>query len=175
MAKESLFNILANNFFFEELKSLDLFSGTGNISYELASRGSRDITAVDINGQCIRFIRETAEKLQFKGIRVVQQNALEFLSKAYHQYDLIFADPPYDYAEYEELIDRVFVRNLLSNGGMLVIEHSRRHDFSNNSYFYDHRKYGSVHFSFFKKTDEVSSDEKKTKNFFVSDNQSYNY
>ena len=164
MAKESLFNILANIFYFEDIRFLDLFSGTGNITYELASRGGRDITSVDINGMCTRFIRETVEKLQLQGVKVVQQNALDFISKSYQKYDLIFADPPFDYSNYDELIDKVFIRDLLTDDGVLVIEHSERKDFSNNVYFYDHRKYGSVHFSFFKKTDGEESDEKNTNN-----------
>lgn len=171
MAKESLFNILANNFYFEDIKALDIFAGTGNITYELASRGCNDITAVDINGLCTKFISETSQKLNLQGIKVAQQNALDFLSKAYQKYDLIFADPPFDFEQYEEIIEKVFNRNLLSNGGMLIIEHSERKKFTNSPYFYDHRKYGSVHFSFFKQADDQNYDEKKAISFFMVDNQ----
>lgn len=169
MAKESLFNILTNLFYFEEIRSLDLFAGTGNITYELASRGTRDITAVDINGMCTRFIRETVKKLQLQGVKVVQQNALDFISKAFQKYDLIFADPPFDFQHYDELIEKTFIRDLLTDDGVLVIEHSERKDFSNNVYFYDHRKYGSVHFSFFKKTDGEERDEKEPPDIYGTD------
>ncbi|MFN4300259.1 MAG: 16S rRNA (guanine(966)-N(2))-methyltransferase RsmD [Thermaurantimonas sp.] len=171
MAKESLFNILANHFYFEDIKALDLFAGTGNITYELASRGCEDITSVDINGLCTKFIYETTQKLGLRNVKIVHQNALEFLSKAYHKYNLIFADPPYEFEPYEEIIEKVFNRNLLTNDGLLIIEHSERKDFTNSPYFYDHRKYGSVHFSFFKPDEEEDDEEKKAIDYFMVDNQ----
>lgn len=157
MAKESLFNILANRFYFEEIKALDLFSGTGNISYELASRGCADITSVDSNHLCVKFINETAKKLQLPGIKPVCQNSIDFISKTYQKYDLIFADPPFLFDAYEEIVDKVFNRNLLKPNGLLVIEHSDKVTFKDSIYFFDHRRYGSVHFSFF--TTKSNNDE----------------
>ncbi|WP_448520809.1 16S rRNA (guanine(966)-N(2))-methyltransferase RsmD [Schleiferia thermophila] len=149
MAKESLFNILANHYFFEEITALDLFAGTGNISYELASRGCKNITSVDNNYSCIKFISETAKKLQLFEIKPICQNSLDFISKTYEKYDLIFADPPFSYDAYEEIIEKVFDRKLLNPEGVLIIEHSEKKTFNDSIYLFDKRKYGSVHFSFF--------------------------
>lgn len=148
-AKESLFNILNNHFYFDEVKALDLFTGTGNLSYELASRGCEDIIAVDQSKLAVRFISETASKLGFDGLQVVQSDALEYVKRDYHQYDLIIADPPYDYDKHLELVEQIFFKRLLKEEGMLVVEHSEDTDLSALEHFFEHRRYGKVHFSFF--------------------------
>ena len=96
MAKESLFNILNNDYYFDEIRVLDLFSGTGNISYEFASRGTQQILSVDQNLNCIRFIQKTAEELGFKAITTLKADVFEFVTKHKQEYDVIFADAPYD-------------------------------------------------------------------------------
>lgn len=149
MAKESLFNILNNYYFFEETKFLDLFAGTGNISFEMASRGCNSVICVDENPHCTKFILKMAEQMGFDFLQAVRGDAIQFLSVAYNTFDLIFADPPYDFNQYDEILDKVFNRNLLDEEGMLVIEHSRDHDFKEHPNFLESRKYGSVHFSFF--------------------------
>lgn len=148
-AKEALFSILNNNFDFEAINVLDLFAGTGNISYEMASRGVSQITAVDANYACVRFINKTAEKLALTGLQAMKSDALQFVNRAYQKWDVIFADPPYDYENYLELIESVQAKSLLKEGGLLVIEHGRENDFSDHPQLKDHRKYGHVHFSFF--------------------------
>ena len=151
LAKESLFNILENNFFFEDLTVLDLFAGTGSISFEFASRGSRSVHAVDNNPRCVRFISETAEKLGLESIRSMRANAIQFIKRSSkQQYDIIFADPPYDMEGIEKLPEAVFEKGMLSKDGWLVIEHPGERDLSGFPQFFDHRKYGRVNFSFFK-------------------------
>lgn len=150
MAKESLFNILENRIDFEETLALDLFAGTGNISYELVSRGCRQVTAVDENQACVKFIREVASTLNMNELFVVRSEAFRFLASAHQQYNLIFADPPYDCQHYDTLVTSVFENNLLNpEGGILVVEHSKYVNFSEHPNFVESRKYGKVHFSFF--------------------------
>lgn len=149
MAKESLFNILENLFYFEDVTALDLFAGTGNISYELVSRGCPQVTAVDENNNCVKFIRETATKLNMKELSVVRSDVFRFLPMHTTKYDLIFADPPYECQHYEELVEMIFERQLLKEEGIFVLEHDRTLDFSKHPHFYDHRKYGKVNFTFF--------------------------
>lgn len=157
MAKESLFNILENLFYFEDVTALDLFAGTGNISYELVSRGCTHVTAVDENNNCVRFIRETATKLNMNELSVVRSDVFRFLPMHSARYDFIFADPPYECQHYDELIELVFERQLLKESGIFVVEHDRTLDFSKHPHFFDHRKYGKVNFTFF--TAELAEDE----------------
>ena len=150
LAKESLFNILENNFFIEDLQILDLFAGTGSISFEFASRESKSILSVDNNIRCIRFIGETAEKLGFESLRPIRANAFSFLRQARLKFDIIFADPPYDMEGIEEIPTLVFEKGLLQSDGWLIIEHPREKNFSTFPQLFDERKYGRVNFSFFK-------------------------
>ncbi|MDX5429398.1 MAG: RsmD family RNA methyltransferase [Bacteroidota bacterium] len=149
MAKESLFNILNNYYHFDQVEVLDLFAGTGNITYEFGSRGTESITAVDLDRDCTRFIRKTSEAMGLDSVKVYQEDAIQFLKKAYQTWDIIFADPPYDHPQVEQIPDVVLDRELLKEGGMLVLEHSEDHDFSDHPGFYDSRKYGRVHFTLF--------------------------
>jgi 16S rRNA (guanine966-N2)-methyltransferase len=150
IAKESLFNILQNMVDFETIKVLDLFAGTGSISFEFASRGCTDITAVEINFNHVSFIRETINKLNEPNIRVIKTNAFVFTGHYKEQYDLIFADPPYDLRNLHEVPGSIFRNNLLKQGGLFILEHSGQYDFSKLPQFKELRRYGSVHFSFFK-------------------------
>lgn len=151
LAKESLFNILDNYIYFEDIDVLDLFAGTGSISYEFASRGSKSVVAVDIHPKCVHFIANTATKLNFSQLRVVRTAALPFLQHALSKYDLIFADPPYDLDGIEQIAVVVFERQLLKDGGFLIIEHDKSHDFSSYPGFFQQRNYGKVNFTFFRK------------------------
>jgi N6-adenine-specific methylase len=149
MAKENLFNVLQNLTDFENIRALDLFAGTGSISYELASRGCTDITAVEIFPAHVNFIREVIEKLGEKHIRLVKSNVFVFAARIKEQFDLIFADPPYDHPKFAEVADLVFSNNLLKPGGIFVLEHSGDYDFSKHANFKELRHYGSVNFSIF--------------------------
>jgi 16S rRNA (guanine(966)-N(2))-methyltransferase RsmD len=150
MAKESLFNILENHVDFEDITVLDLFAGTGNISYELVSRGCPRVTAVDENNNCIKFIRETATKLNMEELLAIRSDVFRFIPMHKVKYDLIFADPPYDSQHYDLLVSLIFEHNLLKEDGMLVVEHNKFIDFKDHPRFVEQRRYGKVNFSFFK-------------------------
>lgn len=149
-AKEALFNILENNFEFDALHVLDLFSGTGNISYEFASRGVQTITAIDQNFNCYNFIKKTSKDLNLTSIQTYKADVFKFLKAHAQPYDLIFADPPYDLKNIHEIVNLAFEQNLLKEAGWLIIEHDKRTDLSQHSNFVQLRKYGNVNFSIFK-------------------------
>lgn len=149
LAKESLFNILNNHFYFDELNVLDLFSGTGNISYEFASREANSITCIESNQKCAEFIKNTASNFGFKQITVIKADVEQYLSKCNSQFNLIFADPPYELNWIDKIPDLVFNNNILSENGWLVLEHSKSTDYSKHANFKQLRKYGKVHFSIF--------------------------
>lgn len=149
-AKEALFNILVNKVDFESLRFLDLFSGTGHISLEFASRGCKHITAVDKDSRCAGFLREISKELGFD-INTVKGDVFEYLKNPKTKYDLIFADPPYDLKNLEEIDTIIFEKDLLNDGGILIVEHGPKTDLSTHPHFTQHRKYGNVNFSFFEK------------------------
>ncbi len=151
-AREALFNILTNHFDFENSKFLDLFSGTGSISYEMVSRGCSEIDLVDINPEVIRFIEKTATKMSFIGIHTVRMDVFRFIPICRKKYDIIFADPPYDLRRIKELPELILGHNLLLDTGWFILEHGKDHSFKDYPGFFDERHYGSVHFSFFKRT-----------------------
>jgi 16S rRNA (guanine966-N2)-methyltransferase len=149
-AKEALFNILTNHFDFEEIRVLDLFSGTGSISFEFASRGCREIDLVDINSLSVQFIGKIATDMGIKGIQAVRMDVFRFVQVCRKQYHIIFADPPYELKNIQDIPELVLGYNLLLPGGWLVLEHGKTHNFKALPQFFDERHYGSVHFSFFK-------------------------
>ena len=150
-AKEGLFNILANRFDLSSFDVLDMFSGSGNISYEFASRGCRDVHAVEIEPRHATFIRTTAAKFGFRQMRVIRDDAFHFLTICKANYDIVFADPPYDMPRISEIPDLVLGSGILKPDGILILEHSKRNDFTGHEHLLDHRNYGNVHFSFFKR------------------------
>ena len=154
-AKENIFNVLGNWIDFEGVEALDLFAGTGSISYELASRGASGVIAVEINTVHYNFIRATVAALGLQAIHPVKANAFLYLKSTERRFDLIFSDAPYDLEGAETVVDTVFERSLLRKGGWLVFEDSGRCDFSAHPHFVQRRSYGSVHFSIFcHKTEE---------------------
>ncbi|MDD3005169.1 RsmD family RNA methyltransferase [Flavobacterium sp.] len=150
MSKEALFNVLNNHFNFGELKILDLFAGTGNISYEFASRGSSNITAVDGDFGCIKFIKQTADEFDFT-ITAIKSDVIKFLEKNSNTYDIIFADPPYDLDQktFEKIVTTILERGLLDPEGMMVIEHSKYTKMEHLPHFSFQKSYGGSFFSFF--------------------------
>ena len=150
MAKESLFNILNNTYYFDELSVLDLFSGTGSISYEFSSRGTTNVTAVDSDYGCTKFISETANKFNMS-IHVIKSDVFKFLQNSKSKFDIIFADPPYDLStkDFYNISELVFNGGLLSENGLLIIEHSKHTDLSEIQNFSHSRNYGGCLFSFF--------------------------
>jgi len=149
-SKESLFNILNNNFDFKKIKVLDLFAGTGSISYEFASRGCPEIDLVEVNFRHIIFIKKTSAELNFNQINAIRNNTFQFIKFCKSTYDIIFADPPFDLKEIKSIPDLIFEKNLLKKNGWFIIEHSNKIDFQKLQYFFEKRQYGSVNFSFFK-------------------------
>jgi 16S rRNA (guanine(966)-N(2))-methyltransferase RsmD len=150
-AKEGLFNLFQSrlNKDFEDLDALDLFAGTGNISYELASRGGRKITSVEIDFKCYEFIKKTIANLNIEGCKVIRNDVFLFLKICKVQFDLIFADPPYEMKDIEKIHRMVMDRSLLKPGGILVIEHGSKTNLSKLSNFIEQRNYGNVNFSIF--------------------------
>jgi len=149
-AKEALFNILNNRIEFSEVTLLELYSGTGNISFEFASRGTQQIVSVDSHFACVKYINKIAEELSFP-IEAIKSDAQKYISSTSLKFDVIFADPPYDLEqlEFEKLIIKVFSNKILINEGLLIVEHSKHTDLSHVEFFKEARRYGGSVFSFF--------------------------
>ena len=152
-AKENLFNVLNGYLDFEGASALDLFSGTGSISLELASRGCEHVVSVEQNPVHHAFIAGMFRKLGDKAVLPLRMDVFRFLDVCKEQYDLVFADPPYALNRLEEIPSLVFEKGVLKPDGLLVLEHGKTHDFSADPRFVEHRAYGSVNFSFFKHKD----------------------
>lgn len=150
MAKESLFNILNNLYYFDGISIIDLFAGTGNISLEFASRGTKSILAVDSNYHCIKFINKISNQLNVT-IQTLKADVFKFLETNKIKSDVIFADPPYEFENdrFMQIANLVFENELLSENGTLIIEHSKHTDLSEHDHFSYSRKYGGCVFSFF--------------------------
>lgn len=153
-AKEALFNILNNQFYFQNISVLDLCCGIGSISFEFASRGTTNITSVDEQISTIKFINSVAKEFDFK-IDTFKSDLYKFLDKTNQKFDIIFSDPPYSFTDeqFEQIVNTVFKRQLLQEEGLLVIEHSKATDLSNLPNFTYSKKYGGSMFSFFRITD----------------------
>jgi 16S rRNA (guanine966-N2)-methyltransferase len=149
IAKEGLFNVLQNNLDFEELKTLDLFGGTGNISYELASRGVQDLTIVEKDTQMFSFIKKTSESLGLKNFKVVKSDVFRFIEQCTEKFDFIFAGPPYALQNIDDLPKLIFEKALLNEGGWFILEHTPRNNYENFPFFKSARNYGTTIFSIF--------------------------
>ncbi len=148
-AKEALFNILTSNFDLEGLQVLDLFSGTGSIAYEFASRGASRVYAVERHVGCVRFIQKIKRELGFHALSCFRADVFRFLKNCTPGFDIVFADPPYGMKGVERLPGIVFDRELLNRGGWLIIEHQAGTQFENHPCFMQVRRYSRVHFSIF--------------------------
>ncbi|HRE74523.1 MAG TPA: 16S rRNA (guanine(966)-N(2))-methyltransferase RsmD [Flavobacteriales bacterium] len=147
-ARESLFNLLQTRFDLDGIKVLDLFAGTGAVSFEFISRGAAMATCVDTSPKALQFIRDAAKQLGIE-IRTNRSEVERFLKSDSSSYDIIFADPPYTMADLSWIPKMVFEKNLLREGGLLIIEHSRDTDLSMSPGFLEHKHYGKVNFTFF--------------------------
>ena len=150
-AKENLFNVLRAYLDFEETRALDLFAGTGSITLELLSRGCREVMSVERDRQHYAFIQSMLRHLDDPAASAICGDALRFISKDFKEFDFIFADPPYALRELPELPERVMSSKILAPGGLFVLEHGKHNDFSDRPDFLEHRAYGSVNFSFFRR------------------------
>ena len=150
VAREALFEILNNEYEFEDLKVLDLFSGTGAVSFEFCSRGAGHVWAVEMNPRNAAFISSQARTLGLsESISVVRDNVFDFLPLCRQKFDLIFADPPYALEGLETLPDQIFSLDLLHPGCYFILEHGDEHSFTRHPHFKKEKHYGRVHFSFF--------------------------
>jgi 16S rRNA (guanine(966)-N(2))-methyltransferase RsmD len=154
-AKEGLFNILNNHINYLEVAVLDLFAGTGSISYEFLSRGCIEATTVELNSKCIEFMHKTKQTLLLNNFFIVKADVFSYLLHCHKSFDLIFADPPYDMAEVIKYPDLILDKNILNKNGLLIIEHDAGNSFEAHPHFIELRKYGKVNFSIFKKPNTV--------------------
>lgn len=151
MAKEALFNILYNTYDFENCEVLDLFCGTGNVSIEFASRGIKKVTAVDKHSGCIFWIKSVADRYQLPEIELKKADAFKFLQDTKNTYQIIFADPPYDLPTIPKIPELVMDNNLLSENGLLVVEHPSMLKLNQQPGYTETRRYGNSSFSFFER------------------------
>ena len=150
-AKEGLFNTLNNEFWFEDLSVLDLFGGTGSIAFEFASRGAAEVISVEMNPAHVAFIRKTAAALGVdRQVKVLHQNVFDFLDICTKRFDIVFADPPYALEGLDTIPGRVLARKLVAPGGYFILEHPADYSFADHPFFVKERKYGNVHFSYFR-------------------------
>ena len=148
-ARESLFNILNNRVDFESISVLDLFSGTGSIGFEFASRGAEVVHIVEKDSKHIAGIRQTIEKIGFTNIKPIHIDMKTYLKACRFKYDIVFADPPYELEWLRSIPDLVIGSNILKDDGYFILEHPKSTDFSRQNNFFEHRNYGNVNFSFF--------------------------
>lgn len=148
-AKEGLFNVLRNWIEIDRSTILDLCSGTGNMTFEFASRGAKSVLAVDQEFGCIRYIKKIAEELKLNQISTFKSELFKFLRTAVGSYDIVFVDPPYGLEGIEKVPDLILEKELVLKSGLLVVEHGRETNFDGHKYFYATRKFGNVNFTFF--------------------------
>lgn len=151
MAKEALFNILYNTYDFDNCDVLDLFCGTGNISFEFASRGAKSVTAVDKHSGCIFWVQSVIAKHKLDVIEVQKADVFKFLDTHKKSYQIIFADPPYDLPTIPKIPELVIKNDLLTDHGLLIVEHPSLLKMNNQPGFKETRRYGNSSFSFFEK------------------------
>ena len=155
-AKENLFNVLNFKLNWEEVEAIDFFAGTGSISYELVSRGCKKVVAIDKNSHHTNFIKKVKEELHLNELIVYNTDFYVAITKFKEKYNFVFADPPYDLEDFEQIPGLILKSDCLTEDGLLVVEHSSDHDFSNVPEFIEHRHYGSVNFSFFSSLQRAS-------------------
>lgn len=148
-ARENIFNVIENIIDLEGKTALDLFAGTGAVSYELLSRGCASVTAVEKASTQLAFIRKVKDLLGDENLNIVRGDVFKFISGCKDKFDFIFADPPYDLPNFGDIPSLVLQSEMLKDGTLFVMEHSKAFDFSSLPHFFEHREYGSVNFSLF--------------------------
>ena len=153
-ARENIFNVIENLVDLESLKCLDLFAGTGAVSFELLSRGAASVTSVEKSATQARFIEKVKQELNDRNLHLLRTDALRYIRDSSTSFDFVFADPPYDLNGFGDIPQMVLESRLLHPGSIFIIEHSKKYDFSSLPHFIDHRVYGSVNFSIFEIPEE---------------------
>ena len=153
-ARENIFNVIENLVDLEGLKCLDLFAGTGAVSFELLSRGATSVTSVEKSATQARFIEKVKQELNDRNLHLLRTDALRYIRDSSTSFDFVFADPPYDLDGFGDIPQMVLESRLLHPGSIFIIEHSKKYDFSSLPHFIDHRVYGSVNFSIFEIPEE---------------------
>ena len=149
-ARENIFNVIENMIDIEGIDALDLFAGTGAVTFELLSREAASVTAVEKAPTQYRFIEKTATTLGVNNLRMIRGDAFKYISSARPaSFDFVFADPPYDMPNFQDVASAVLKSNIIRPGGIFILEHSKKHCFSSLPHFHSHRVYGSVNFSIF--------------------------
>jgi 16S rRNA (guanine(966)-N(2))-methyltransferase RsmD len=149
LAKEGLFNIISNNLDIEDLRTLDLFGGTGSISYELASRGAKDLTIVEKDAKMYEFIKRTAVELKLENFKVLKMDVFKYIDHCTEKFDFIFAGPPYALGNIDDLPKLIFEKQLLNTKGWFVLENTQRNDYKKFPFYASERYYGTTIFSIF--------------------------
>ncbi len=149
IAKEGLFNVLQHKLDFVGLKTLDLFGGTGSISYELASRGVTDLTIVEKDSQMYEFIKKTSKDLRIENLKTVKMDVFKFIENCTDKFDFIFAGPPYALTNIDDLPKLIFEKKLMNKGGWFVLEHTPRNDYKQFPFYKSEKNYGTTIFSIF--------------------------
>lgn len=163
-ARENLFNVLNNQIDFEDIKALDLFAGTGAISFELLSRGVAQVVSVEKHSTQYDFIKKVSRELKDDNIIPIKGDVFRFINSSKEKFDFIFADPPYDLPELETIPELIFKAGLLKEDGLFILEHSKKNDFSDMPQFEELRTYGSVNFSFFRLNSGEETEEESEEN-----------
>jgi 16S rRNA (guanine(966)-N(2))-methyltransferase RsmD len=153
-ARENIFNVLENIIDFEGKSALDLFAGTGAISFEFLSRECHDVTSVEKAGTQYKFIKQVSQQLNVTNHTIIKGDVLRFLETCGHKFDVVFADPPYDMQGFGEMPERIMSSGAVGPGTIIIVEHSKNYDFSQLPNFREHRAYGSVNFSIFEIPEE---------------------
>lgn len=149
-AREALFNILDNEYEFDDLNVLDLFGGTGAVSFEFGSRGVGRVYCVEMARENASFIKTEAMRLGLDNVTMVRDNVFDFLDICHEKFDIVFADPPYALEGLAGIPDKVFEKGILHPDSYFILEHGPDHDFKEHPHFFKERSYGKVHFTFFK-------------------------
>lgn len=149
VAKEGLFNVISNNLDIEELRTLDLFGGTGSISYELASRGAKELIIVEKDRKMVEFIKKTAAELKLGNFKVLKMDVFRFIEQCTDKFDFIFAGPPYELGNIDDLPKQLFEKQLLNTKGWFVLEHTPRNEYKKFPFYATERNYGTTIFSIF--------------------------
>jgi len=149
IARESLFNILSNTYQIDGLIAIDLFAGSGGVSFEFASRGAEKVISIEKSFPVFKHIIKLANEFGLDQIRVIKKDVFSWLKSTDERGDIIFADPPFDLEQIKELPSIIFEKKMIKSGGCFILEHPANLSFDEHKEYSHTKKYGAVNFSFF--------------------------